>query len=350
MRKGTFLILLVSLTLIACGLARAQVEQAWVATYGGDSSGDQHSDFVTALKVDRLGRVHVTGDSYGTNGTPNIVTIQYSATGQPLWVASYDGARVSEHAKALVLDDSGNIYITGTSDGGSSGADLIALKYDSSGNLLWAARYNGPGNSSDTGDAIQVDAAGNVYVTGYSYTDPTGWGNLDAVTIKYDAQGNQLWAVRYDGPAHDEDRGQNLVVDAEGNVYVTGFATVECYFEPNGDRVCLWDGLTIKYSPNGEQLWVDLFDGPAARDAFKGIVLDPTGQPVVTGASFSWSAEGSVTSSVATVKYTPNGERVWVARASESAPFAGGGWDMATDPDGNLFVLALSGKTLKYNP
>src|SRR6185503_8903877 len=153
MRKGTFLILLVSLTLIACGLSRAQVEQAWVATYGGDSSGDQHSDFVTALKVDRLGRVHVTGDSYGTNGTPNIVTIQYSATGQPLWVASYDAARNSDYPGALVLDESGNVYITGISYGSQTGADLIALKYDSSGNLLWASRYNGVANVSDAGNA-----------------------------------------------------------------------------------------------------------------------------------------------------------------------------------------------------
>ncbi|HEY2953607.1 MAG TPA: SBBP repeat-containing protein, partial [Verrucomicrobiae bacterium] len=147
------------LVLLFAGLsARAQVQQAWATTYDGDSVQPEQPDYdqVRAMAVDSAGRVHVTGQSYGSNGTPNIVTIQYSPEGRPLWIASYDAARDSDYPWAMVLDDFGNIYITGTSYGFTTGADVVTLKYDSSGNLLWASRYNGPANSSDSGNAVRV--------------------------------------------------------------------------------------------------------------------------------------------------------------------------------------------------
>src|SRR5207245_611433 len=84
----------------------------------------------------------------------------------------------------------------------------------------WAARYNGTGNSSDAGRSIAVDDSGYVYVTGES------WGgslNYDFATIKYNPAGVQIWAVRFNGAGNYVDEPAQLAVDQNGNVYVTGY-------------------------------------------------------------------------------------------------------------------------------
>mgnify|MGYP001579076366 CR=1 FL=1 len=83
----------------------------------------------------------------------------------------------------------------------------------------WVARYNGPGNRDDSAYAIAVDGSGNVYVTGYSYNSST---HNDYVTVKYDTNGNELWTARYNGPGNSLDVARAMAVDDSGNVYVTG--------------------------------------------------------------------------------------------------------------------------------
>ena len=85
----------------------------------------------------------------------------------------------------------------------------------------WIAAYNYPGNSSDIANALAVDHAGNVYVTGSSYSVET---NHDYAIIKYDKHGNQLWVERYNGPGNSVDVANALTVDHAGNVYVTGYS------------------------------------------------------------------------------------------------------------------------------
>src|SRR4030043_1246056 len=88
------------------------------------------------------------------------------------WVARYNGpGNYDDYAKAIVADDSGNVYVTGHSYGQGSHHDYATTKYDADGIEQWVARYNGPGNYHDTPVAIALDAFGNVYVTGYSYGD-----------------------------------------------------------------------------------------------------------------------------------------------------------------------------------
>jgi hypothetical protein len=84
-------------------------------------------------------------------------------------------------AEAIALDGAGNIYVTGMSLATSS-YDYATVKYDSAGQQQWVARYNGPGRGDDEAQGIVVDGSGNVYVTGNSPGRNTGF---DYATVKY---------------------------------------------------------------------------------------------------------------------------------------------------------------------
>ena len=106
----------------------------------------------------------------------------------------------------------------------SSGGDFdyATIKYNSSGQEQWVARYNSSGNGDDVAFAMAIDGSGNVYVTGNS----TGSGTADDyATIKYGASGQQQWVGRYNGPANESDGATAIAVDGSGNVYVTGYST-----------------------------------------------------------------------------------------------------------------------------
>jgi hypothetical protein len=187
----------------------------WEDRYNSPGNG---LDAAHALAMDDSGNVYVTGSSLY-----DYATIKYNPDGDTAWVARYNGlGNASDMAYALAVDDSGNVYVTGYSWGIGTGADYATVKYDEDGNQLWVAYYNSPDNDSDDAYALALDDSGNVYVTGRSIVIETG---TDYATIKYDTDGNELWVARYNGPGNGYDEGKALAVDASGNVYVTGTST-----------------------------------------------------------------------------------------------------------------------------
>src|SRR5262249_56243017 len=101
-------------------------------------------------------------------------TGKYERSGQEQWVARYNGpGNGGDAANRMGSDSAGNVYVTGKSFGSGTDDDYATIKYDSFGQEQWVARYNGPGNGSDEADAIAIDSAGNVYVTGKSFGSGT---------------------------------------------------------------------------------------------------------------------------------------------------------------------------------
>ena len=253
----------------------ANGNQLWAARYNGPDNLD---DWAVALAVDASGNVYVTGESFGASTSGDYATIKYDAAGNQMWAARHNGPGDSEdYAFALGVDASGNVYVTGYSYAVSTDKDYATVKYDANGNQVWAARYDGPGSGlRDVAYALAVDASGNVYVTGTSDGVSSG---RDYATVKYDTNGNQLWAARYDGPGNSDDRVRALAVDASGSVYVTGYD----YGVLSGP-----DYATIKYDANGNQVWVARYDGPSYSDEdATALAVDASGNVYVTGYSCS---------------------------------------------------------------
>ena len=181
------------------------VTEEWVARYDGPGIGPANDwDRGEAIAIDSFGNIYVTGYSYGNGTRKDYVTIKYDSVGNELWVARYNGPRNRwEEALDISIDSSGDIYVTGRSEG-----DYVTIKYNSDGNEIWVAKYNGPDNKVDDVYAMVLDSYGNVYVTGYSCCEG---GGSDFATVAYNSSGTELWKARYDSPGNDYDKANDIV-------------------------------------------------------------------------------------------------------------------------------------------
>lgn len=300
-------------------------DTAWVRRYNGTGNG---LDGATALALDPSGNIYVTGYSLGDTSYYDYVTIKYYPNGDTAWVRRYNGtADSSDFAYAIAVDNSGNAYVTGSSDGTGTLTDYVTIKYDSNGDTVWVKRYNGPGNYEDFAYAIGVDSLRSVYVTGAS----TGSGTLsDYATIKYIATGDTAWVRRYDGPGDSADEASDLVIDNAGNIYVTGGST--------GIGSGL-DYATIKYSPAGDTAWVRRYNGPGnSDDVGLTMALDNSGNLYVTGQSYG----NGTFMDYATIKYYPGGDTAWVERYNGPGNYWDDAYAIAVDNSGKVYVAGES--------
>jgi len=197
----------------------------------------------------------------------------------------------------LETDKEGNIYVGGTSDSVGTLYNYIVLKYNSNGDEVWIKKYNGLGNDGDRANAMTIDDSMNIYLAGWSVGSGT---NTDYATVKYNSDGVFQWAARWDDPANSFEEANDIVVDTDGNVYVTGFSV-----GAGTDN----DYTTVKYNSNGIQQWVSNYNGPAnLSDVGMFITLDAYNNPYIIGQSFNGNYE------MASIKYDSNGLQKWAYR------------------------------------
>ena len=156
--------------------------RAWFNRY--QASGG----YPSAVALSRGGNVYVTGYSSGAGVGYDYLTLAYSSTGTPLWTNRYNGpGNTNDYAQALAVGSDGTVYVSGYSWGTDSFYDYLTIAYSSDGVPLWTNRYNGPANGYDQAFAMAVDGSGNIYVTGYSQGDCTTIKYVPAPSIRFSA-------------------------------------------------------------------------------------------------------------------------------------------------------------------
>jgi len=194
------------------------------------------SDEVIGMTTDVSGNVIVTC-KFGFN----VRTFKYSSNGAFVWQSTYTGISGDyyDEVTALAVDPVGNVYLTGNSERSSSNnsEDFMIVKYSPAGVQLWERFYDGTRHEGDYANGIAVDNLGNVYVTGTSYD--TGF-DFNFMTVKYDTDGTLKWTARYDGGfSNRSDKAVDVILDVSGNVIVIGFSSRGTNFD---------DFATVKYS------------------------------------------------------------------------------------------------------
>ncbi|HTL80580.1 MAG TPA: SBBP repeat-containing protein, partial [Bacteroidia bacterium] len=254
----------------------AQPSLMWANAYNGPQD---NADQAVSVAVDASGNSYVTGGAFQANGTLDMVTIKYSPAGQQLWLHNFNGsADANDQGNMLVLDASGNVYVTGYTNNLNSGQDITTIKYNSSGVMQWVQYFDGTYSNTDIGIALVVDNSGNVYVTG---TQMMPGVTTDFITIKYNTAGALQWFQSYNGPANANDDAKDIKVDVNGNVYVTGTSDTLVNSTPNEDIVLL------KYNGNGVPQWRKVYDDSAHGYQFsKKLTIDRNQNIIVAGYSF----------------------------------------------------------------
>ena len=351
----------------------------WTNRY---NAPDDSGDYVRVVACDEAGNAFVTGHSVSTNNWDDVVTIKYSAVGVPLWTNRYDGpGHYDDRPYSLVAHPNGKVYVAGYASGENSFSDFFVLAYASDGLPLWTNRYDGPVNDYDEGYAMTASDSGNVFITGWSFgvdyeeecvtvaysaTGTPLWTNMyngpglgddvgaavaadfagnavvaafsrgngtdyDFAIIKYSPAGVALWTNRYNGPANGQDIPAAVGIDANGNVFVTGYSPGI----GSGN-----DYVTLKYSSSGVPLWTNRYNGPGnSIDEVRSLVLDNHGNVIVTGYSRRTANAGS--EDFATIAYSNNGIPLWTNRYNGP----GNGDDRAfrvVAANGSVFVTGYS--------
>ena len=196
------------------------------------------------------------------------------------------------------MDSWDNIYVAGETTGfGAGDRDLLLLKYDPSGSLVWQRTWGGPGYDWSPRSAVAVDSSGNVYVIG---TTPSfGAGKGDVLLLKFDPSGNLLWQRTWGGS--EPDAGLGLVLDSSDDVYIKGLTRSF----PGADHAL----FLVKFDSFGDLLWQRIGGGSGTADCAYNVALDSLGDVYVVG--ITRGEQNRITGDALLLKFDSSGNLLW---------------------------------------
>ena len=343
----------------------------WATYYGGSGN-----DFGFSCATDASDNVFMIGITSSTSGIAtagahetavnNGFLVKFNSSGVRQWGTYFGG-----NGKHCTTDASGNIYIVGETDLTSGittagthqtinggGSDAFLVKFNPSGVKQWGTYFGG--SSAEGGNSCTIDALGNIYMTGVTFSSSgiatagahqtANAGYTDAFLVKFNSSGVRQWGTYYGGVGPDD--GFSCTTDASGNVYMTGQAQQQMAASgiatPGSHQSAYGggynDAFLVKFDSNGLRQWGTYYGGSLA-DEGNSCTIDALGNIYMTG--FTQSGTGIATAGAVKivisgvndaylVKFNSNGVR-------QSGTYYGGGdidiaSSCATDASGNIYM------------
>lgn len=379
-----FLFIVLFIILPFAGFCQLPVPQ-WVNDIGG--AGDSKP---TGLITDNQNNIYITGyfsntvDFDPSAGVKNLTSVggydiyvaKYKPDGSLVWAVSMGGNGLDQ-VNNMTVDANGNPTIVGQFQSnvltagafnltGQGAEDMFLIHLDTNGNIIWATSFGASG--TDRGEQVSADAQGNVTTTsifqytvtvgGTSYT--AGGSQYNGLMVKYDINGNVLWAINLGTSGDTEVYGNGT--DSNGNIVVSGYYDGSVDFDPLGAHTTLnaggaAKGFVAKYSPAGKLIWVNSIDGTYVNNG--SIISIDSNNDIYLAATVNFQVKFGGTT------LTPVGvQDVFIAKYSSAGTFqfvkdiggngfSGGAfaYQLRNDPNNNdIYITGYFNGTIDFDP
>jgi hypothetical protein len=251
------------------------VSSAGALNWSQSYSNSTNRDFASAVSLDGTNAVFVTGESYnGTDGL-DFYTIKYNSLGVVQWTRRFDGVAQSDRPFAITTSSDGSVYVAGASYRSlNDDDDILLLKMNNAGAIVWNRVIGGSDGNDDKVRSVITDPLNNVYITGSVKNIGNG---EDYYVARYKPNGDFHWDYTYQSPTNGFDEAKGLRVNANYELYVSGYSNVSGSSD---------DYFTVRLDTFGTEIWTKRFNGPAsASDQMSAFEIDNFGNIYVTGSS-----------------------------------------------------------------
>jgi hypothetical protein len=342
----------------------------WAKQIGGTGADGGNN-----IVVDNNSNLYITGTFQGTvDFDPGAGTFNLSATAlNSGFVVKLNSAGNFIWAVKLNADGGAKIALNASNlfACGYAGTGAYVIKFDFNGNLIWEKKFVGANNSAA---GIAVDGNGNVFSTGYfngtTDFDPsagisnlTASGFFDAFISKLDASGNFVWAKQIGGSGIDE--GNNISINAAGNLVISGVFDGTADFDPGPDVVNLTsagnsDIFICEMNTSGQLNWAKSFGG-SSSDKVNSLVINSHGN-ILTAGTFLGTVDFDPGTGVYNL-INPNGTTAGATFVSKLDPYGdfisaklvgnSNGNNITIDPNAStagVYVTGIFGANPDFDP
>ena len=265
------------------------------------------------------------------------------SSGQLKWIRQFGDGNVTE---AIAVSTVGNNeYVFGLTSGAVPGQsnlgslDVFVIKYDGSGNVVWARQFGSTGHDEGRGVATSTG----VYISGGtlgSFPGQVNLGGIDAFVSKYDLDGNAIWNHQF-GTA-GEDIAWGMAAD-DSAIFVGGYTRGTF---PGQNRSGSYDAFLTKFDPNGTQIWTVQFGSSGSDEV---IAVAVNGADIYVAGLVEGSLPGQVNLGGVdgfVRKYSANGTEVWTRETG--TPYFDALAAIAVAPDG-FYTAGVTGGSFGNN-